>query len=136
MSAPALTPVPVHPDIEAFVWAQIKRIPGVQSWLYASVYEWPGWQYRHSLQVDVRSQRRRVARDRAEEVRLIICALSDVDWPEGVVTYCQPTEGPFYDPDDDGTPRFVARYEVRVHPRASFDTGPPVHPPPEPEGTF
>jgi len=110
--------VAVQPDLEAFVWAQLKALHGVTSFAYTAIGDWPGWQYRYGIQVDARAQRKKAARDLAETCRQIICGLPDVPWDEGVITYVSVTEGPFWLPDDpDGTPRYCARYELRVHPR-------------------
>jgi hypothetical protein len=109
-------PVIVQPDLEAWVWANIGGLPGVTSFAYAATQLWPGWVYAHSIQADARSARKQAARDTAEQVRQILCGLPDVAWSEGTVCYVQPVEGPFWLPDDDGGPRYVARYEIRVHP--------------------
>jgi hypothetical protein len=110
-------PVIVQPDLEAWVWAQISDLPGVTSFAYAAVQMWPGWVYAHSVQVDARAKRKTAARDTAETARQRIVALPGIDWPEGTVCYVQPVEGPFWQPDPDGLPRYTARYEIRVHPR-------------------
>jgi hypothetical protein len=49
-------------------------------------------------------------------VRQIVCALPGVPWAEGVCSYVQPVEGPFWMADPDGGPRYCARYEIRAHP--------------------
>lgn len=110
-------PVIVQPDLEAFVWSVISDLSGVTSFAYAAEQIWPGWVYAHHIQVDARSKRKTAARDTAEVVRQRITGLADVPWTEGTVCYCQPVEGPFWLPDPDGLPRYVARYEIRVHPR-------------------
>lgn len=109
-------PVIVQPDAEAWVWANVQR-PGVTLFAYAANQEWPGWLYVHSIQVDARASTKQGARDLAEAVRQAVCALPDVSWPDGVVAYVQPVEGPFWLPDDDGVPRYCTRFEIRVHPR-------------------
>lgn len=113
MSAPVI----VQPDLEAWVWENIRDLPGVTSFAYAAAQMWPGWVYAHSVQVDARSSRKQACRDVAETVRQRICALPDVPWPDGTISYVQPVEGPAWLPDDDGGPRYMARYEIRVHPR-------------------
>src|SRR5499427_2258182 len=45
--------VVAQPDVEAWVWAQISAIPGVTSFCYAAVSDWPHWLVRYSLQIDV-----------------------------------------------------------------------------------
>lgn len=125
------TAVPVQPDVEAFAWSQLRTLPGTTSFCYSAILDWPGWLYLYSLQVDVRSKRKKAARDVAESARRIMLALPDLDWSDGVVARVDVTEGPFWNPDpEDGGPRYTSRYEVRVHPRAFLDGNPVVaHPP-------
>ena len=110
-------PVIVQPDLEALVWEQIRGLGGMTSFAYAAIQLWPGWVYAHFVQVDARAPKKAAARDLAERARQIICALPDAPWPQGCVCYVQPVEGPAWLPDDDGSPRYMARYEIRVHPR-------------------
>ena len=105
-----------QPDVEAWVWAQIRHIPGVTSFCYAAFMGWPPWLVAYSIQADARAKTKQAARDRAELVRQIITGLGSVPWPDGVVSYVQGIEGPFWLPDEDGGPRYVARYEIRAHP--------------------
>jgi hypothetical protein len=109
-------PIPAQPDLEAWVWAQLKGLAGVNSWSYQATQDWPGWIYRHFVQVDCRAKRKQAAHDLAEQARQIMMGLPDVPWAQGGVVYVQPVEGPFWLPDPDGLPRYVARYEIRVHP--------------------
>jgi len=120
----------VQPDLEAWVWAQIGGLAGVTSFAYAAEQLWPGWVYAHHIQVDARAARKQAARDLAEQVRRIILSLATVPWADGVVCYIQPTEGPFWLPDPDGHPRYVARYEIRVHPprTGAIQAAPAAHP--------
>jgi hypothetical protein len=112
-------PVIVQPDAEAWVIAQIRDLPGeVTAFTYAATQLDPaGWLFAHFVQVDARHRRKPAARDIAERARQRLVGLPAVPWPEGVVCYVQPVEGPFYLPDpEDGQPRYCARYEIRVHP--------------------
>jgi hypothetical protein len=112
MTAPVVT----QPDLEAWVWANVKTVPGVTSFCYAVVNEWPFWNVAYSVQIDARATTKQAARDAAEQVRQIVVGLPDVPWPDGWVSYVQPVDGPFWLPDPDGGPRYVARYEIRAHP--------------------
>jgi hypothetical protein len=112
-------PVITQPDLERWVHAQLRHLDGVTSFSYAATQFWPGWIYAHFIQADTRASGKIRARDLAEKVRQIICALPDRTWPDGVICYVQPVEGPFWLPDDDGLPRYTARYEIRVHPRTT-----------------
>jgi GAF domain-containing protein len=107
-----------QPDLEAWLWSNIEQ-PGVTSFAYAAQVMWPGWVVAHHVQVDARARRKQAARDLAEQVRQAVMALPDVPWADGTVCYVQPTEGPFWLPDPDGHPRYVTRYEIRVHPARS-----------------
>jgi hypothetical protein len=112
-----MNPVIVQPDLEAWVIANTRDLPGLTVFSYAANQLDPaGWLFAHFLQIDVRRDRKPAARDIAERARQRMVALPGIRWPDGTVCYCQPAEGPFYLPDDDGQPRYVARYEVRVHP--------------------
>ncbi len=113
MTAP---PVIAQPDLEAWVWANISAVPGVTSFCFSAIRDWPFWLVAYAIQVDARASTKAGARDRAEQVRLIIDGLPYVDWADGVVAYAQPTDGPFWLPDSDGEPRYCARYDIRAHP--------------------
>lgn len=131
MTAPA--PITVQPDLEAWVWQHIGGLAGVTSFAYAAAQQdHTGWVYVHHIQVDARAKRKAAARDLAEQARQVITGLAAIPWPDGVLVYCQPTEGPSWLPDPDGLPRYVARYEIRVHPRrtgGALLATPVAHPP-------
>jgi hypothetical protein len=111
-------PLIEQPDLEAWVWANIRDLGNVTSFAYSAVQtERLGWVYAWFVQVDARHNRKDRARDLAERARQVICALPGEPWPEGTICYVQAVEGPFWQPDDDGHPRYTARYEIRVHPR-------------------
>jgi hypothetical protein len=106
------------PDTEAWAWACLRGIRGVTSFAYSATQLDPaGWLTSTFVQVDARSARRGPARDAAEQARRRILALTAADWPDGVVCLAAVIEAPFWLPDDDGQPRYVARYEIRAHPR-------------------
>jgi hypothetical protein len=115
MTAPALPAA--APDVEAWVWANLKHLPGVTSFAYSGQQiDRGGWLVSTYVQVDARSKRRAVARQTADRARLAVLGLAAADWAEGVVCLVEVVEAPFYLPDDDGLPRYAARYEVRAHP--------------------
>jgi hypothetical protein len=126
-------PVIVQPDLEAWVWRNIRdltRLGDLTSFAYAATQlGGPGWIYAHFVQVDARHKRKESARALAETVRQTILGLAEADWSEGTVCYVQAVEGPFFLPDDDGTPRYTARYEIRVHPRRGAALGAPAEAP-------
>jgi len=120
-----------QPDLEAWVWENIGGLDGVTSFVYAAAQHFPGWIYEHHVQVDARAARKSAASSLAEQVRRIMLSLATVPWPDGVVCYVQPTEGPFWLPDPDGHPRYCTRYEIRVHPLrdGAIQAAPATHPP-------
>ena len=114
------TLVPVQPNAESFVYGQLKAaIPtGVTSFVYALVTDDPPyWQLRYGFEVQAWGATRGEAWSRAERARQVMCSIPDAHWPDGVVTFVQPTDGPSWLPDAAGRPRYWAHYEVRVHPR-------------------
>ena len=113
MSAPVIE----QPDAEALVYGALRELAGVDSFTYSANQIWPGWIMAHFVQVDARAKRKEAARQLAERARQIMTALPDRPWADGTVCYVQGVEGPFWLPDPDGSPRYTARYEVRVHPR-------------------
>lgn len=123
MTSPA-PPVIAQPDLEAFVWQQVRVIPGTTSFTYAVVHnDHLPWVVAYSIQVDSRATTKEAAKDRSELVRQIMWGLPQVPWAEGVVCYMQAIEGPFWMPDPDGGPRYCARYDVRCHPVPSGSLG-------------
>ena len=111
-----------RPDVEALVFHIARVVGGVTSWAY-SVLETDGlhgWITATSLQVDVRAKERGLARMRADQVRRSVCALPFYDWEDGIVARVEVLEGPFWFPDEDRQPRYVARYEVLAHPRPAL----------------
>jgi len=105
-----------QPDVEALVWSHVGGIAGVTSFCYAAVSDWPHWVVRHSLQVDARAATKEQARARADQARQAILGLPNVPWTGGVCCAADPLEGPFWLPDSDAGPRYVARYEIVAHP--------------------
>ena len=109
--------VATQPDVEAWVWQNIRHLNGVTSFAFSGNTDHPGWQTRIGIQVDCRARRKKQARDLSELVRQIVLGLPDVQWDEGQLTYVSVTDGPIWLPDDpDGTPRYTTRFELRVHP--------------------
>lgn len=116
MTAPH-APLVAQPDVEAWVWANVGHLHGVTSFCYAASLPWPTWLAIYEIQIDCRARRKSAARALAEEVRLIIQGLTDVNWDEGVIARVQLIEGPFWLPDEDGAPRYTTRWQIRARPR-------------------
>lgn len=107
-----------RPDVEKLVWQTVQPFGGTLTWAYnAGEQDLRGWLTTVNIQVDVRAGRKADAYRRADQVRRAVCSLPWADWSEGVVVSVDATEGPFWLPDGDGAPRYVARYAVTVHPR-------------------
>jgi len=118
--------IPAQPDLEAWVWAAVKGIPGVTSFCYSALpMALVPWQVSYSMQVDCRARTKKAAWDRAEQVRRILWELPQVPWDEGWISYAQITEGPFWLADEDGQPRYVLRAEYRAHPNRTGDPSGP-----------
>jgi len=119
MTTPPAVVIDAQPDLEGWVYSQLASLPGVTSFCYSVVWGWPIWLASYFLQVDARGSTKQQARDRAEQARVIVCGLPQVVWPDGVVSYAQPVDGPFWLPDSDAGPRYAARYEIKAHPNRS-----------------
>jgi hypothetical protein len=121
------------PDAEAWAWANLRDIRGLTSFAYTATQLDPaGWLTSTFLQVAARAARRTAARDAAEQARRRLLGLPSVAWPGGVVCLVAVVEAPFWLPDDDGQPRYVARYEIRVHPQRPSPPSPRSASPEEP----
>jgi len=111
-----------RPDMELLVWETISPLGGCQSWSYSVIEEPPswngaGWLSTTYVQVDCRAGSRHDANARADAARQAICALPwAASWPHGRVCRVAVEEGPFWLPDPDGAPRYVARYALTAHP--------------------
>jgi hypothetical protein len=108
-----------RPDVEALVWDTVRSLGGCTTWAYSSGDQTrapAGWLSIVSVQVDVRARSKHAAFQRADQARRLILALPYSAWDDGVVADVVNLDGPFWLPDTDGCPRYVARYEVRVHP--------------------
>lgn len=107
-----------RPDVEKIVYDQVKPLGGVITWTYTSGEGQPrGWLFTLNIQVDVRAHNRASALQRADACRRAICALPwSNQWERGVIATVDVTDGPFWLPDDNGAPRYVARYAITCHP--------------------
>lgn len=106
------------PPVEAHVWDQIKTLPGVTCFT-VDQQESPSFLRRvWTFQVDTRGATRQAAGEVAEQARRAVLALPSVAWNDGVVIGTAVVSGHSWLPDENGAPRYVARYEVVVRPRA------------------
>jgi len=114
-----------RPDIELHALRAVKPLGGVITWCYtAGEGDPPGWIFTANIQVDVRANNRVNAERRADAVRRAICALPARYWDEGVVNRVDVVDGPFWQPDENNAPRYVARFAIVFHPRAQALAGP------------
>lgn len=109
-----------RPDIEHFVWRLISRLSkaNIILWTYgiSEVDRQPGWAISTFLQVDTRGPNRERALVLADESRRLIKALPWIYWDGGIVAAVDLLDGPRWEPDQDGMPRYVARYSIVTHP--------------------
>jgi hypothetical protein len=108
-----------RPDVGQLVWQTVKDIPGIRTWeIGALPLPAPiGWLVATSIQVDVRASAKKVTYDRAMEARRRLLALAYEPWDAGVLTAVNILEDFWWFPDDDGAPRYIARFEVVAHPQ-------------------
>jgi hypothetical protein len=123
-------PVIMQPDLERWVIAQLAPLGGgVSAFGYSAVQVGaPGWIWQHSIQVDARAGRKAAARDLAELARQIMISLPSVPWPDGCVASVLCIDGPAWLSDEDGGPRYYARWEIRVHPPRGAWQAAPISP--------
>jgi hypothetical protein len=113
--------VVAQPDLEAWVWQNVKHHRGITTFAYSSLQDVGGYQWEWSMQIDVRGPQKKATANEAELVRQELLALPDIEWPEGQITYAQVTIGPFWNPDvNDGAPRYTMRIDFRAHPNKSL----------------
>ncbi len=111
-----------RPDVEQLVYETVRPLGGIVTWAdSAGERDLPGWTVRTLVQVDVRAHRKSAASQRADVVRRAVCALPWASWPDGVIVRVDTIEGPFWLPDENGAPRYVARYAVWSHPRPASE---------------
>ena len=109
-----------RPDVEAIVGDVLDGLGvGTVTWAYTAA-EGPdtlrGWVAAVSVQVDTRGNNRRTAYAKADAARRVICALPWTNTRGAVVARVNVIAGPFWLVDAEAGPRYVARYELVVHP--------------------
>lgn len=110
-----------RPDVAGLFWATIQPLGGGYSWCYAATEtDLFGWRTTVYMQVEARAGRWGQAFRLADQQRRALCALPWTDWDQGVIARVDNTDGPFMQADDDGSPRYIARYAVVVHPRPAI----------------
>ena len=111
-----------RPDVEALVWSTITPLvpkDDATSWAYSAhdASTPAGWLSIVSVQVDVRAKYKQAAYAKADAVRRAVQGLVGGPWPLGVVNRVDVTEGPFFQSDVTGRPRYITRFDLWVHPR-------------------
>jgi hypothetical protein len=99
------------PDVEAIVYARIGDVGGIQSFAYDAGSVWPFVTDTVAVQVDVYGASKKVARDKAYEVRQRLLALPFEDTRVSLV---EVVSGPYWLQADDGAPRYIIRISVTV----------------------
>lgn len=106
-----------RPAVELAVRGAVRNRGGTVTWCYAATEGQPrGWLSVVDVQVDVRANSKRSAWRRADACRRAVCLLPWQSEPRGVIASVDVTGGPFWLPDTDGRPRYVARYAIGAHP--------------------
>lgn len=106
-----------RPDIERHVWLAIRALGNVITWNYGDSEVDPhGWATMTQLQVDCRGPNRNRAWQMADQARRIIKKLPWAEWDEGVVCSVDCVDGPRWLPDENGGPRYIARFSIAYHP--------------------
>jgi hypothetical protein len=106
-----------RPDIEYYVWQSIRELGNVVCWtLSAGEIDPHGWATMTNIQVDASGFNRARASTLADQCRRTIKALQFQPWSDGVVCSVDCTDGPIWQPDQNGQPRYIARYSIVTHP--------------------
>jgi hypothetical protein len=103
-------------DVEAHLWALLKSLGGITVFTYdvqTSAYH---WRQVHSVQVDTRAGSKKAAFDGAWAAGKLVLSLPPARWQDGVVSDAAVVSGPSWLPDENGAPRYTARYGLTVHP--------------------
>jgi hypothetical protein len=106
-----------RPSVELAVRHAVRDLGGTVTWCYAAADRQPrGWLAAVDVQVDVRANSKSTAWRRADACRRAVSLLPWAAQPHGVIASVDVTDGPFWLPDPDGRPRYVARYAILTHP--------------------
>jgi hypothetical protein len=123
----AVDPALLRPraDIGFVVFQPIRNYAkDVRVYEYGAAEGDPGsWIALSSLQVDCGGVNREAAWRLADRCRRRIKAAVWDDFPDVVVTNVVCTDGPRWLPDENGGPRYIARYTVGHHPRQGTGDG-------------
>lgn len=106
-----MTTIPVLPDVEALVYSRLSDLGGIQSFAYDAGSPWPHVTDRVAMQIDVYGASKKIAHDRAYEARqrLLLLPFEDTQ-----VSLAEVISGPFWQPAEDGAPRYIIRIAVTV----------------------
>ena len=105
-----------YPDVEAHLTEALKvaGFTGVRVWTVDVLTGYPHWVAVHQVQIDTRASSKAAAHDRAWNVAGTV--LDAATWDDGILAAADVVSGPSWLPDENGAPRYVARYEFTVHP--------------------
>ena len=104
------------PDVEANLVETIKAagFTGVRVFTVDVTTGYPHWVTDQIVQVDCRASDKQKAYAKAWAVLSTI--LTPTTWRDGVLSHVAVASGPSWQPDENGAPRYVARYILTVHP--------------------
>jgi hypothetical protein len=102
-------------DLEAHLWSLVKPIGGVRLFAVALTERAHHHIFTMTVQVDTRGSGKKEARDRAMVAAASVLGSPHAPWQYGVVTGATVVMGPRWLPDENGAPRYVARYAVTAH---------------------
>ena len=104
------------PDVEAHLTGLIEGagVTGCRVFTVDVTALWPEWVTSHVVQVDARASDKQKAHDKAWEVARLVMASTAIEG--GTITNVGIASGPSWIPDENGAPRYVARYIFTVHP--------------------
>jgi hypothetical protein len=117
---PGAEPVLRHPraDVAYYALQQIRDLGSVICWEYNADEGDPSAVLTTTyIQVDCRAANRARAYQVADQVRRTLKAFPWHDWNEAIFSEVESLDGPRWMPDENGAPRFVARYAIHHHPR-------------------
>jgi hypothetical protein len=106
-----------RPSVELAVRHAVRPLGGTVTWCYAAADRQPrGWLAAVDVQVDTRANSKSTAWRRADACRRAVSLLPWAVTSHGVIASVDVTDGPFWLPDPDGRPRYVARFAIHAHP--------------------
>ncbi|MBO0713510.1 MAG: hypothetical protein J2P59_02050 [Acidimicrobiales bacterium] len=106
-----------RPDVAYWVWRCTQDLGRIITWETDAIEGDPSSVIATVfVAVDCYGPTRQRAHEIADQSRRLIKALPWVHWDDGIITSVDTREGPRWVPDENGGPRYSARYAIGVHP--------------------